>query len=129
MYYRDICGDATFPMNLRIGSSSDNKAASSIIRKYNLAKPGKNTILLKAEVKNDIEKFLANHWGAVKIVAHALYKKKKLGLQELRYMLSRSPEDKEFWKDTFSKIKIIYNEKNNLSEKAVKSLISTKFNK
>jgi hypothetical protein len=129
MYYKDICGSGKFPMHLKNGSSEDTSRASKLIRKYKLAEGGKNTFALKQEIREEVEKFLINHWEAVKTVAHALYKKKKLGPAELKYLLTRIPEDKDFWKEKFKTMKIIYDEKNDLSTKVVRSLISSKSNR
>lgn len=129
MYYKDICGSGKFPMHLKNGSSIDTKIASKLIRKYELANAGKSTFKLKQDIRQEVEEFLVNHWEAVKIVAHALYRKKKLSFMELKYLLTRIPEDKNFWKDKFKTIKIIYDEKNDLSTKVVRNLISTKFNR
>lgn len=127
MYYRDISGNTKLPMHLRIGSSSDNKVGSNLIRKYKLAKSGKETVLLKRHIKDEAEKFLLKHWSAVKAVAHSLYKKKKLNTAELKYILIRNIDDKDFWKEIFKKIKILYEQKKDLSEKTLRSLISSKF--
>lgn len=129
IFYMDICGNPKIPMSLKIGSSEDNKEASFLIRKYSISKPGKETFELKKNIKSEIEKFLYNHWGSIKIIAHSLYKRKKLNYSEIKYLLSRSPDDKEFWKDKFKKIKIIHNENKKLSEKIVKKIISSRFGK
>ena len=126
MYYRDICGSSKFPMHLKNGSNIDTAAISKLFRKYHLANSGKATYNLKQEIREDVEKFLIEHWEAVKVVAHALYKKKKLSFSELKYLLIRLPEDKEFWKDKFKTIKVLYDEKNDLSTKVVRNLISSK---
>jgi hypothetical protein len=125
MYYRDICGNRKFPMHLKIGSSIDMCAASKIIRKYKLAPSGKLTMKLKEDIRIEVERFLIRHWESVKLIAHTLYKKKKLNFFELKYILSRS-KDKEFWKDKFKKIKIIYEDEEELTEKVVKSVINSK---
>lgn len=122
MYYRDICGSIKFPMNLRRGSWYDNKNASRIIRRYELATSGPETYNLKKEIKKEIEKILNEYWEDVKLVAHALYKKRYLDCNDLKYILTRG-QNKNFWKDRFKKIKLIYDDKKELSEKIVKSLI------
>jgi hypothetical protein len=123
MYYKDICGSSKFPMHLRIGSSSDMQHASSIIRKNKLSKPGKNTLLFKKQTQYDVELVLNEHWDAVKIVAHSLYKKKRLTFDELKFLLTRKTVHKSLWKDRFKKIKIIHNEKKYPKEEMVKDLL------
>lgn len=129
IYYKQICGSNKFPAHLKIGSSSDMKVGSDLIRRYKLANPGKETHQLKQDVRQDMEKFLYKHWETVKLLAHTLYRKKKLNFTELKYLLTRAKEDKDFWKDKFKRIKMIYEAKSELSEKVVKNLISSKYNR
>lgn len=123
LYYKDICGSSKFPMHLRIGSSYDTKLASKIIRKNNLVAPGKKTFLFKKQVQYDVEQFLAEHWDAIRVVAHFLYKKKRLTFDELKYLLTRRTEHKDFWKSKFKKIKMIHNDNNMPTEEIVKDLV------
>lgn len=129
MYYKDICGSGKFPMHLKNGSTIDTNMASKLIRRYKLASSGKATFKLKQEIRQDVEKFLVRHWEEVKIVAHALYKKRKLSFQELKYLLTRLPQNKDFWKEKFKTIKIIHDEESDLSMRMVRNLISTKSNR
>jgi hypothetical protein len=108
LYYENICGSDKFPMHLKIGSSDDINLASKEIRKYKLALPGKETFNLKKKIKNDTGKILTEHWQSVKLVAHRLYQKKQLSFDDLKYILTRQTDQKEFWKDRFRKIKIIH---------------------
>lgn len=111
MYYKDICGSDKFPMHLRIGSSTDIEMASKIITKNKLVKSGRPTYLFKKQVQQDVEQLLIDHWDGVRSVAHSLYKKKKLTHDELKYLLTRKTEHKDFWKNKFKQIKFIHNEK------------------
>lgn len=126
IFYEDICGSHLFPMHLKNGSSFDISTGAAIIRKYKLADAGEKTYALKQEIKHDCHKFLDKHWESVKIVAHALYRKKKMNFSELKYLLTRNNEHKDFWKDKFKKIKLIYDEEKQVSEKVVKNLITSK---
>jgi len=123
MYYKDICGSHKFPNHLKNGSSYDTGLASSLIRKNKLAQPGKQTFLLKKQIQYDVEQILAEHWDAVKVVAHFLYQKKRLTFDEMKYALSRRTERKDFWKDKFKKIKLIHNDKIHPTEEFVKDLV------
>lgn len=125
MYYKDICGSINFPSHLKNGSSIDTSMASKLIRKYRLARSGAETFELKQDIRVEVEKLLITHWEAVKTVAHALYRKRKLSFSELKYMLVRT-EEKDYWRDKLKKIKTIYEDKNGLCEKVVKNLISSK---
>ena len=108
IYYKDISGSSKFPMHLRIGSSVDIALASKLIRKNNLATPGKNTMSLKKRLHKEVEEILIEHWDAVKAVAHALYKKNRLSFKDLKFILTRRTNHQEFWKDRFNKINLLY---------------------
>lgn len=123
MYYKDICGSSKFPMHLRIGSSYDMALASAIIRKNDLAVPGKRTVLFKKQVQNDVEQLLSEHWDAVKVIAHSLYRKKRLTFDKLKYLLTRKTDHQDFWRDRFKKIRLINNENNPPAENFVKEIM------
>jgi hypothetical protein len=123
LYYKDITGSDKFPFHLKSGSASDIYQAATLIRKHNLSKPGKNTFLLKKRIQNDVEELLLEHWDAVKVIAHALYKKKKLNFLELKKLLTTKTNHNEFWKDRFKKIKIIYNDNNIPADYVVKDMV------
>jgi hypothetical protein len=95
-------------MHLKIGSSDDIKYISKQIRKYKLAAPGQPTTALKTQLTKQANSILTEHWDAVKLVAHQLYKRKSLTFDELKYILTRKTNNKEFWKERFKKIAIIH---------------------
>jgi hypothetical protein len=123
IYYKDICGSSKFPMHLRIGSYVDIANASDMIRKNNLAAPGKNTSVLKKKIQKDVEELLIDNWEAVKMVAHSLYQKRKLSFDELKYILTRKTNNKEFWKKRISEIKFIYHDKHPPAQDVAKKII------
>jgi hypothetical protein len=123
LYYYNACGSDKFPMHLKQGSIYDYQDASFVIRKNKIAKPGRETLLLKKQIQKDIREILENNWEAVKVVAHQLYKKKRLGFDEIKHILTRKTENKMFWKEQFRKIKMIYSEKSNLTVSEFKKLI------
>jgi hypothetical protein len=123
LYYKQITGSSKLPMHLRIGSSYDIKLASGLIRKNELASPGKKTQLLKKQIQYDVEKILTTHWEDVKIIAHLLYCKKKLCYSDLKYALTRKSNNKQFWKDRFKKIKIVLNDTKCPTQEVVKDIM------
>ena|ERR1700722_6135560 len=123
MYYKDICGSDKFPMHLKIGSSMDTTDASHIIRKNKLVKPGRQTVLFKKQIQQDATAFLVEHWDAVRVIAHRLYKKHRLSFDELKFLLTRKTNHKEFWKEKFKKIKIINDDNTVLPEQVIKDII------
>lgn len=123
IYYKEICGSDKFPMHLRRGSAIDIAMAADLIRKGKLAEPGKHTYLLKKQIQYNASQILKEHWDGVKIVAHTLYKKKKLSFDELKSILTKKTNHNDFWKERFKKIKLLHNEKNIPSEIYIKEAI------
>lgn len=123
MYYTDICGSSKFPNHLKNGSSYDTMLASAMIRKNKLAAPGKKTFLFKKQIRSDVEQMLTTHWDAVKVIAHLLYRKKRISFDEMKYALTRKTEHKDFWKNRFKKIKLIHNDNIRPAEEVVKQLV------
>jgi hypothetical protein len=123
IYHKDITGSDKFPSHLKNGAASDINQAATLIRKNNLAKPGKNTFLLKKRIQNDVEQLLLEHWDAVRVIAHALYKKKKLNFDELKKLLTTKTNHNDFWKDRFKKIKTIYSDNSIADDDVVKDLV------
>lgn len=122
-YYKDICGSSKFPMHLKIGSYLDTSLASSIIRKNKLANPGKETTLLKKRMQANAEAIIIEHWDSVKLIAHSLYKKKRLNFHQLKSLLTRKSNNNIFWKEKFKNIIFIHNKKFP-TEESVKAILN-----
>lgn len=111
MYYQDISGSNSFPMILKMCSSVDIQQSSIIINKYKLGIPGKERLSFKKKIIKDIEKIMNIHWDAIKIIAHALYKRKKISYESIRYLLCKNSKYKFIWKRKFKLMNIIHNSK------------------
>lgn len=122
-YYKDICGNDKFPIHLRIGSAEDIEVAAKLIRKHNLASSGKSTYILKKRIQKDVNDVLIEFWASVKIIAHALYAKRKLDYDDLKYLLTRKSDQKDYWKEKFKAIKFIHNDNKVPPEKEVKDIL------
>ena len=92
------------------------------IRKYKLSIPGKNTVLFKNKIRSDVEQVLLEQWDAVKVIAHALYQKKRLRFDEIRFLLTRRTINKDFWKDRFKKINLIYSNRSSATDSIIKQI-------
>lgn len=123
IYYKDICGSSRFPRTLKYGSESDISSASDLIKKYNLAPPGKPRQLLKKQIENNITSLLTENWDAVKMVAHAIYKKKKLNFDDLKNILTRKTNNKLLWKEKYKQIEILH-EHRDVHESELKIILS-----
>lgn len=123
IYYKDICGSDKFPMMLRDGSSHDILTAADLIKKFNLAPPGKKRHLFKKKVARDLKKLLEEHWDAIRLVAHALYAKKKLYHSDLKDILTKKSKNKEFWKNRFKEINLLLDSPSTIDLETVKTIL------
>lgn len=124
LYYKDICGSSKFPLHLKVGSAEDTASAYKLIRTNNLATPGKETSILKKKLQSEVEQMLIAYWDDVKLVAHQLYKRRRLYYRDLRSMLCRKPnENREFWKSIFKKIDFIHHDTKVPEEQEVKEVL------
>lgn len=123
LYYKDICGSSKFPLHLRIGSSEDFSTAQKLIRSHNLASPGKETSALKKKLQVEVEQMLVAYWDDVKLVAHQLYKRRKLFYADLKNLLTRNNDNKDFWKTQFKLINFIHHDSKVPGEQEVKETL------
>lgn len=123
-HFKMISGSDKFPMFLRDGSSNDITSAAALFQKYGLVEAGRKRYNYKQKLIKFLDQELQEHWDAVTLVAHSLFKKKKIYYPELKTLLSRKAEDKEFWKKQFKGIDYIYDNAEALDEKELKSILS-----
>lgn len=123
IYYKDICGSDKFPMMLRKGCSEDILKAADLIKKFDLAPPGKKRYLFKKKILRDSKILLEEHWDAIKLIAHALYNKKKLFYSDLKDLLTKKSDNKEFWKNRFRDINLLFDSPETLDESVVRSTL------
>lgn len=121
--FKSISGSQQTPMFISEGSGEDNKAASLIIKKYNLASPGAKRSAYKKQIMRNVRHELHFHWDAVTTVSHALFKHRKLSFNDLRDLLTKRSRNKKFWKEQFKKISYFYDNNQALDEKDLKSMI------
>jgi hypothetical protein len=106
--YKLHSGSDKFPSFLGDGSSKDLSEASETIKKYQLAPPGRQRYLYKKRMVRKTFKELKEHWEAVSVIAHALFKRKRLNFEDLKQLLTKKTENKEFWKKQFKNIAELY---------------------
>ncbi len=123
IYYQDISGSNSFPQILQLGSSTDIQEASSIIKKYNLCTPGKDRKKFKNSIIKEITKILEVQWDAIKLIAHMLYRYKKLSYEELANLLCKKSKYKLIWRRKFKLISKVYTTKKMISELEIKEII------
>lgn len=123
-HFKNASGSDIFPMILKMGSQSDIKEASKLIKKIHHIAPGSQRYNFKNKMMKATMKTLSLHWDAVSVVAHALFKKKKITTQELQKLLSTKTKDKEFWKSHFKKLNYFHNLKENVTQKELKDTLT-----
>lgn len=122
-HFKSISGSDKYPLFLRTGSSDDILEAAALIREYNLAPPGKKRYNFKNKLIKETSKDLQDNWDAVTIVAHTLFKKKRLSYISLKKLLTTQTNDPGFWKHNFSILESIFNKQNPLDEKELKYIL------
>ena len=121
--FKSISGSLQTPMFISDGSAEDNECARNVIKKFNLAPPGPRRSAYKQKLMREVQGELHTHWDAVTIVAHALFKRRKLNFEDLRLLLTKKSRNKKFWKEQFKKISYFYDNNDTLDEKYLKSIL------
>jgi hypothetical protein len=122
IHYKDICGSEKFSLYLRLGSSSDLKTISNLIKKYNLAIAGKNRKKFKNNLISETNILLETYWKDVKLLSHALYRRRKLNYSEIKYILTKQSENKIFWSERYDKISILNDGRRRFSEESIREI-------
>ena len=107
-HFKKISGSDKFPLFLKDGSSEDTLSAAKLIKKHCLAAPGRLRYNYKKKLIAKTLKDLKNHWEEVTLVAHYLFKKKKISFFKLQELLTNQSNNKEFWKNQFYLIDQIF---------------------
>lgn len=121
VYYKETCGSSVFPRHLKSGSSEDIQNAQDLIRKHLLAAPGKETAALKKQLKKQVEAIIIEHWASIKLLAHAIYNRKRLTFHDLKNILCRK---NDFWKVRFKETILIHSETKIPEEADVKKILT-----
>lgn len=100
-HFKSISGSDQIPMFIKEGSSDDLSTIRKIIQKYNPAPSGKKRYAYKQKIARKTLSLLIKYWDAVDLIAHALFKHKKLSYQDLREILTKKSRNRKFWKEQF----------------------------
>jgi ATP-dependent Zn protease len=122
-HFKMMSGSDKFPMFLREGSSNDFSEAACLFEKYNLSEPGRKRYNHKQKIIKTIDRELQKHWDAVTLIAHSLFKKKKISAFEIKELLIKKSHDKDFWKQKFKIHEQLYNNSETLDEKNIKYIM------
>lgn len=126
-HFKTTSGSDKFPLFLREWSSDDTLSASKLIIKYNIIGPGRKRYVYKKKLIQDTLNELVVYWESVTLVAHDLFKKKRLSYLDLKKLLTTKSEYKDFWKNQFRTINHIYKIYDRLDDKKF-NIILTRLN-
>lgn len=122
--FKTLSGSDKFPLFLKNGSSDDTLFAAKVMKQYNLAAPGQKRYNFKKKLIKQTLSELENNWESISLVAHTLHKKKKLNYEELKFVLTKKSKNKEYWKRQFKIIDFIFEQRDNLGENEIKTMLS-----
>lgn len=122
-HFKSISGSDKYPFFLKYSSWDDTLAAVDLIKEYNLAPPGKKRYNFKKKLIKETLEDLQDNWDAVTVIAHALFKKKRLSYLTLKKLLTKHTNNPEFWKQNFSILDSIFDKQNLLDEKEIKYIL------
>lgn len=123
IFYQDVTGSRIFPKVLKEGVWADIEAIAKIIKTNDLAPAGRKRTLFKKKMQREVRTLLEQHWDVVKIVAHALFEKKRLTHNELKKIICRKTSNKKFWKKQFAYINEFVDKSKALDNKDLKIII------
>jgi hypothetical protein len=123
-HFKMISGSDKFPMFLKEGSGTDISSAALLFEKFSIVEPGKKRHKYKQTLMKNIDHELIEHWDAITLVAHALFKRKKLYFHDLRSLMTKKSEHKKFWKERFEIITSFYENCGALDEFHLKYILS-----
>jgi len=124
LFFKTISGSDKLPIFVKNGSSNDTEIAAGLISKYNLAEAGKPRYNYKKKLIKNITKELQTNWGDVTLIAHLLFKKKKITYNKLKTLLIKNSQNKDFWKSQFKIIEYIYSNISSISHEYLKTLVT-----
>jgi hypothetical protein len=121
--FKDISGSSQIPMFISEGSTEDNKGAREMMDKYNLAPPGSKRTAFKAKLMRQVQNDLHTHWDAITLVAHALFRHRRITYADLTTLLTKKTIDKKFWKEQLKIVNHFYDNSDHLDEKDLKFML------
>jgi hypothetical protein len=121
VFFKLTSGSDKLPLFLKEGSEDDTKSAYLLIKKHNLAAPGRKRYLYKKKIIKIISNKLQENWADISLLAHELFRKKRLNYKNIKDLLTKKSENKLFWRSRLRTVEYISD--NNLSEEQLKYLI------
>ncbi len=123
IHFKSVSGSDRFPGSWKNSSSSDTRAAGLLMKKFNLAPPGRKRYLLKKKLIAAVDAELSSYWDDLMIISHGLFQGKNLSFEGLRELLTKRSQDKDYWKARFRDIAEIFDDQSTIEEDYLKSLL------
>lgn len=120
LLYKDVCGTYNIPMILKAGSYMDRDRCAEIIANNNLAPAGRKRYAFKKRALQYSIDQLEESWSDVKLLAQTLLKKKRLSFDQLRILLTKKSQHKDFWKEHFKILNKLYRSCHTMTDKDFK---------
>lgn len=109
--FKECSGSNKFPFFLKNGSHFDKKQAHQLIKRYINVSAGLERAAFKKAAIKETYNTIHENWKDVQLIAHALFKSKRLFYKNLKKLLTTKSKNKEFWKNQFRAIDKIFREK------------------
>lgn len=123
LLFQSISGSNKLPKFLKNGVGNDTASAYKLIKK--ISSPGKQRYNLKKKLIKNTQFKLQKYWNDIMLLNHTLIENKRLSFDDLKELLIKKSENKEFWKNQFKTISYIYDNLDDLDEKEIKSILLT----
>lgn len=123
IHFEDMSGSKKLPLILKIGNEPDIQEAAAIIKKYNLVEAGEKRYLYKKKLFRQITAILKEYWSDVKLIAHALYDRRKLQYDDLKQILLKKSINKKFWQQQFRNIDLLFKDRDTTNTTHIANII------
>lgn len=124
LLYKKLTGSNSLPQLIKRGSKYDLDYINKIIKTNNLASPGKERTKLKADLFKETTDLLNENWEDLSLLAHLLFKKRRLEYVEIKKILIKKSVNKSYWKKQFKLIELINKSDFFLKEEELKKIFN-----
>jgi hypothetical protein len=107
-HFKLISGSEKVPTFITNQSAFDLSLVSKLIIRYNLAAPGPPRSAYKQKMNRKALRALRPHWEDISLLAHRLFKHKRLSYSDLHQLLTTKSENKKYWRERFKLIDRVY---------------------
>ena len=124
LLYKKLTNIKVFPNILKSHSREDIKDIANLFKTYNIASPGKKRQIYKNKLIRETSNLLEIYWVDVILLAQSLFQRKKLNYLDIKSILVKKSENRNFWKLQFKKIERIFKNLERLAEVDIMAIIA-----